>query len=88
MLFRLFPKIIGSRKDATQIYSKDGNRSGPQTFKSGLDKMSSKAPHAITYDHTYAVHRGDGDEISLVQMEDLESKAPKASSAHTSERSM
>ncbi|KAH5282339.1 hypothetical protein HBI71_004250 [Parastagonospora nodorum] len=91
MLVRLFPKALGSRRDATHVYSKEGNRSGaggPHIFKSGLDKRSSRAPHAITYAQTYAVHRGDGDEISLVQMEDLESKAPKASSTHTSEISM
>jgi len=89
VLFRLFPKAFGSRRDATYIYSKEGVRSGangPQEFRNDLNKSSSHAPCAITYPQT--VHHGDGDEISLMQMEDLEPKAPKTSSNHTSEVSL
>jgi hypothetical protein len=91
ILVRMFPKILGSTKEATHNYAKYGSRSGmggASAVRSGLGKSGSKDPHTITYTKTFAVQHGDSDETSLVQMDEFGPKSTKPRSSNVSEVSL
>lgn len=90
ILVRMFPRMLGSTKEATP-YGKYASRShglgGGSAVRSGLGKgqSSSKDPHTITYTKTYTVQHADSDEASLVHMDQLGHKPGRSRSSNRSE---
>jgi hypothetical protein len=93
MLVRMFPKMLGSTKEATNNYVKYGSRShgigGASAVRSGLGKSQhSKDQQTITYTKSFTVQHGDSDEASLVQMDEFGPNGGKVKSSNVSEVSI
>ncbi|KAF2464991.1 uncharacterized protein BDR25DRAFT_91906 [Lindgomyces ingoldianus] len=84
ILVRLFPKALGSTRNATnQYYAKYGSHSRAV----GHGTSTASQPGVITYTKTFEVQHGDHDETRLVQMDDL-SPTPKEPRSNSSEVSL
>jgi hypothetical protein len=99
ILVRLFPKVLGTTKGASQPYYAYGSQSrgmkkGGSALVSGPGKSAvstgGRDPNSITYTKTFEVRHADSDEQSLVQMEmdQFAPRKPKNQSSNTSVSSL